>query len=214
MLMKMGIACFKPASELTYNILPKSSADEGINFIRTLQGTADCNKSDTSVVSTSLRASLPGKSGGLGAQGLCIELFVEAFWQALPITMLNFYNKDKQAASKRLAEPATKRQRVQLRQGTPEPGSALAAKRKEYAAFVESAECARWKSLQLQTGTGLCWVFMPMPRQRIGWAAHSSRKAPKKLGGVIKQLLKSHRWNASTIEAQKQALLIQLEASP
>ncbi|DBA84438.1 TPA: hypothetical protein ACH3X1_006070 [Trebouxia sp. C0004] len=222
---------------------------------------------------------------------------------------------DKQAASKRLAEPATKRQRVQLRQGTPEPGSALAAKRKEYAAFVESAECARldmvmaherarlarqqaeaeaaiaadnravqptqtatattdipcmlnlrstsaipmlpaaeatrdhhtctilpaqrrhaldtggrvlfrgdsvaaiWREwqhggLQLQTGTGLCWVFMPMPRQRIGWAAHSSRKAPKKLGGVIKQLLKSHRWNASTIEAQKQALLIQLEASP
>ncbi len=127
----------------------------------------------------------------------CIELFVEAFWQALPIRMLKYGpdfqlkqltavqdvmdtdayadfttevgqaeldsmdklglqvpylsdRADKQAASKRLAEgwasvaePATKRQRVELREETAEPGSALAAKRKEYAALVESLACAR-----------------------------------------------------------------------
>jgi len=127
----------------------------------------------------------------------CIELFVQAFWQALPIRMLkygpDFQLKqltavqgvmdtdayavfatevgqaeldsmgklglkvpylsewvDKQAASKRLAEcwapdaePASKRQRVELPQETAEPGSALAAKRKEYAVHVESLECAR-----------------------------------------------------------------------
>jgi len=57
---------------------------------------------------------------------------------------------DKQAASKRIAEgwalvaePAAKRQRVELRKEIAEPGSALAAKRKEYAALMESAECAR-----------------------------------------------------------------------
>ncbi len=64
---------------------------------------------------------------------------------------------DKQAASKRLAEgwvsdaePASKRQRVELPQETAEPGSALAAKRKEYAAHVESLECARLDMLMAQ----------------------------------------------------------------
>ncbi len=99
----------------------------------------------------------------------CIELFVQAYWQALPIRMLKYGQAEldsmeklglkvpylsewaeKQAASKRLAEgwasdaePATKQQRVELPQETAEPGSALAAKRKGYAAHVESLECAR-----------------------------------------------------------------------
>jgi len=134
----------------------------------------------------------------------CIELFVQAYWQALPIKMLkygqDFQSKqltavqdvmdtdayavfatevgqaeldsmkklglkvpylsewaEKQAASKRLAEgwasdaePATKRQRVELPQETAEPGSALAAKRKEYAAHVESLECARLDMVMAQ----------------------------------------------------------------
>jgi len=134
----------------------------------------------------------------------CIELFVQAFWQALPIRMLKYgpdfqlkqltavqdvmdtdayavfatevgqaeldsmYKlglkvpylsewADKQAASKRLAEgwasnaePASKRQRVELPQETAEPGSALAAKRKEYAAHVESLECARLDMVMAQ----------------------------------------------------------------
>jgi len=134
----------------------------------------------------------------------CIELFVQAFWQALPIRMLkygpDFQLKqltavqgvmdtdayavfatevgqaeldsmgklglkvpylsewvDKQAASKRLAEcwapdaePASKRQRVELPQETAEPGSALAAKRKEYAVHVESLECARLDMVMAQ----------------------------------------------------------------
>ena len=64
---------------------------------------------------------------------------------------------DKQAGSKRLAkgwapdaEPVTKRQRGELPQKTAEPGSALAAKRKEYAAHVESLECARWDMAMTQ----------------------------------------------------------------
>jgi len=64
---------------------------------------------------------------------------------------------DKQAAFKRLAEgwasnaePATKRQRVELPQETAEPGSALAAKRKECAAHVESLECARLDMVMAQ----------------------------------------------------------------
>ncbi len=134
----------------------------------------------------------------------CIELLVEAFWQALPIRMLKYgpdfqlkqltavqdvmdtdayavfatevgqaeldsMDKlglqvpylpewaDKQAASKRRAEgwasvvePATKRHRVELRKETAEPGSALAAKRKEYAALMESAECARLDMVMAQ----------------------------------------------------------------
>ncbi|DBA90927.1 TPA: hypothetical protein ACH3X1_016137 [Trebouxia sp. C0004] len=134
----------------------------------------------------------------------CIELFVEAFWQALPVRMLKYGpdfqlkqltavqdvmdtdayavfatevgqakldsmdklglqvpylpdGADKQAASKRLAEgwasvaePATKRQRLELRKETAEPGSALAAKRKEYAALMESAKCARLDMVMAQ----------------------------------------------------------------
>lgn len=64
---------------------------------------------------------------------------------------------DKQAASKRRAEgwasvvePATKCHRVELRKETAEPGSVLAAKRKEYAALMESAECARLDMVMAQ----------------------------------------------------------------
>jgi len=134
----------------------------------------------------------------------CIEQFVQANWQALPIRMLKYGQDfqlkqlravqdvmdtdacavfatevgqaeldsmeklglkvpylsewaDKQAASKRLAEgwasnakPASKRQRVELPQETAEPGSALATKRKEYAAHVESLECARLDMVMAQ----------------------------------------------------------------
>lgn len=64
---------------------------------------------------------------------------------------------DKQAASKRIAEgwalvaePAAKRQRVELRREIAEPGSALAAKCKEYAALTEPAECARLDMVMAQ----------------------------------------------------------------
>ncbi len=134
----------------------------------------------------------------------CIELFVEAFWQALPIRVLKYGpdfqlkhftavqdvmdtdayavfatevgqaeldsmdklglpvpylpdRADKQAASKRIAEgwalvaePAAKRQRVELRKEIAEPGSALAAKCKEYAALMEPAECARLDMVMAQ----------------------------------------------------------------
>ena len=147
------------------------------------------------------RSSLPC---GVAETLQCIELFVEAFWQALPIRMLKYGpdfqlkqltavqdvvdidayavfatevgqaeldgmdelglqvpylpdRADKQAASKCLAEgwasvaePATKRQRVELRKETAEPGSALAAKRKEYAALMESLECARLDMVMAQ----------------------------------------------------------------
>jgi len=139
----------------------------------------------------------------------CIELFVQAYWQALPIRMLKYGQDfqlkqlravqdvmdtdayalfatevgqaeldsmekiglklpylfewaDKQAASKRLAEgwasdgePASKRQRVELPQETAEPGSALAAKRKGYAAHVESLECARLDMVMAQEPASL-----------------------------------------------------------
>ena len=153
---------------------------------------------------TSLLDTMSSLPCGVAETLQCIELFVEAFWQALPIRMLKYGpdcqlkqltavqdvmdtdayavfatevgqaeldsmdklglqvpylpdRADKEAASKRLAEgwasvaePAAKRQRVELRKETAERGTALAAKHKEYAALMESLECARLDMVMAQ----------------------------------------------------------------
>ena len=146
---------------------------------------------------TSLLDTISGLPHGVAETLQCIELFVQAFWQALPIRMLKYGRDlqskqltavqdvinadayavfaqevreaefdsmtklglkvpylsewaDEQAAAKRPAEgpvsdaaPACKRQKVELLEDTAGPESALATKRREYAAHLEAMECAR-----------------------------------------------------------------------